>query len=179
MGRLFNNGNKENLNMKQQAVITGKKVYDIGYRVFLLQKSLELGFRKFNARNQVTNGEQQVIVQYEGKPEMVEAINSIIRAEHPPDAEVSDISFEKYVGYVISITDYMHVIQVEQLTKGIPAMISIDKKQDKMLEKMDHMETSITGGIIDLRMDLHSYLDRRLSVIEQDVRQIKTKSGLV
>jgi len=172
--------------MKQQAVITGKKVQDIGYRVFLLREALELGFRKFNARNQVKNGEQQVIVHYEGNPELVETFTSFIRTEYPPDADVSNISFAKFDGYVISITDYMHVIQVEQLTKGIPAIISIDKKQDQMLEKqdqmlgkMDRMETSITGEIHDLRTDLHSTLDRRLSVIEQDVQQIKTKIGLV
>jgi hypothetical protein len=185
--------------MKQQAVITGKKVHDVGYRVYLLQKALELGFRKFNARNQVKDGVQQIIVQYEGEPEIIDAYGAIIRTEHPPDAEISDISFGNYEGYVISITDYMHVIQVEQLSKGIPAIISIDKKQDKMLEKqdqmlgkqdlmlgrqdkmlqkMDGMETSITGEIHDLRTDLRSHLDQRLSVIEQDIQQIKTKIGL-
>ena len=108
----------------------------------------------------------------------------------------------------------MHLIQVEQLSKGIPAIISIDKKQDlmlgkqdqmldkqdqmldkqdqmldkqdqmlgkqdQMIQKMDHMETSITGEINDLRTDLRSYLDRKLSVMEQDIRQIKIKIGLM
>ena len=185
--------------MKMQAVITGKKVHDVGYRVFLLQKSLELGFQKFNARNQVYSGSQQVIVQFEGEPDIIDAFSSLIRSEHPAEADISDISFENYGGYVISITDYMHVIQIEQLSKGIPAIISIDKKQDRMLEKqdqmlgkqdqmlgkqdqmlqkMDRMETSITGEIHDLRTDIHSSLDRRLSGMEQDIQQIKTKIGL-
>lgn len=169
-----------------QAIITGKKVHDVGYRVFLLEKALELGFRNFNARNQVKNGEQQVIVQYEGEPEIIEAYGALIRAEYPSDAEISDISFANYEGYVISIADYMHVIQIQQLSKGIPAIISIDKKQDRMLEKqdqmlgkMDRMETSITGEIHDLRTDLKSYFDRKLSVMEQDIQQIKTKIGLL
>ena len=36
--------------MKMQAIITGKRVHGVGYRVFLLQSSLELGFWKFNAK---------------------------------------------------------------------------------------------------------------------------------
>jgi len=171
--------------MKQQAVISGKKVHDVGYRVFLLQKALELGLRKFNARNQTKNGEQQIVVQYEGEPDIIETFGSVILAEYPSDAEVSDISTGIYEGYVISISDFMHVIQVEQLSKGIPAIISIDKKQDKMLEKqdqvlrkMDRMETAVTGEIHDMRTDLHSHLDQRLSALEQDIQQIKTKIGL-
>lgn len=186
--------------MKMQAIIAGKKVHDVGYRVFLLEKALELGFRNFNARNQVKNGEQQVVVQYEGEPGIIDAYGAIIRAEYPPDAEVSDISFGTYEGYVISITDYLHVVQIQQLSKGIPAIISIDKKQDRMLDKqdqmlgkkdqmlekmdqmlgkMDRMEASVTGEIHDLRTDLRSSFDRKLSVIEQDIQQIKTKIGLM
>lgn len=172
--------------MKMQAIITGKKVHDIGYRVFLLQRSLELGFQRFNARNQVRNGDQQVIVQYAGEPEMVDAFSSVIREERPRDADVSDISFEPYEGYVVSITDYMHMIQIEQLSKGIPAVISIDKNQDKLLlkqdlvlQKMDRMDTSITSEIHDLRIDLRSHLDQKLSAMEQDIQQIKTKIGLI
>lgn len=52
-------------------------------------------------------------------------------------------------------------------------------KQDQMIHKMDHMETSITGEIKDLRTDLRSYLDRKFSVMEQDIQQIKIKIGLM
>ncbi|NLM28876.1 MAG: acylphosphatase [Methanomicrobiales archaeon] len=200
--------------MKMQAIITGRKVHDVGYRVFLLQRCLDLGFQKFRARNRVQDGAEQVVVQYEGDPGQVDAFNSIIREEHPPDADVSDIVFEQYEGYVIPAIDYIHIIQIEQLAKGIPAIISIDKiqgkmlekqdcmlekqdsmlekmdcmlekqdsmleKQDNMLEKMDQMEGSITSEIRDLRTDMCSHLDRRLSTMEADIQQIKAKIGLI
>ena len=185
--------------VKMQALITGNPVHGVGYRVFLLQKALGNGILKFNARNEMSNEKQQVIVQAEGEPAIIEEFCSILRRESPPDAIISDISFLEYAGYVIGIIDYMHLLQVEQLSKGIPAIISIDKKQDRMLETqglmlekqdrmlekqdvmirtMDHMETSITGEINDLRTDLRSYLDRKLSVMEHDIQQIKTKIGL-
>jgi hypothetical protein len=44
---------------------------------------------------------------------------------------------------------------------------------------MDHRETPITGKINDLRTDRRSYLDRKLSVMEQDIQQIKVKIGLI
>ena len=200
--------------MKMQASITGSPVHGVGYRVFLLKKALGYGIQRFDASNEVTYEKQQVVMRAEGEPSMIEAFSSCIRSESPPDAIVSDVSFQEYTGYVISIIDYMHLIQVEQLSKGIPAIISIDKKQDRMLDKqdqmlgkqdqmldkqdqmlnqqdqmlnkqdqmlqkMDHMETSITGEITDLRTDLRSYLDRKLSVMEEDIHQIKTKIGLV
>ena len=186
--------------MKTQAVITGSKLHDVGYRVFLLQKALDYGILRFNARNEVSHEKQQVIVRAEGEPAMIEEFCSFIRSEAPPDAIISDISFQEYTGYVTSIVDYMHLIQVEQLSKGIPAIISIDKKQDRMLDKqdqmlgkqdqmldkqdqmiqtLDHMETSITGEIKDLRTDLRSYLERKFSVMEQDIQQIKVKIGLM
>jgi len=172
--------------MKMQASITGSPVHGVGYRVFLLQKALDYGILRFNARNEVSHEKQQVIVRAEGEPAMIEEFCTFIRSEAPPDATISDISFQEYTGYVISIVDYMHLIQVEQLSKGIPAIISIDKKQDQMLGKqdqmiqtLDHMESSITGEIKDLRTDLRSYLERKFSVMEQDIQQIKVKIGLM
>ncbi|MFA7562512.1 MAG: acylphosphatase [Methanoculleus sp.] len=165
--------------MKMQAIITGRRVHGVGYRVFLLQRALETGFQKFSARNRVLNGTEQVVVQYEGEPEQVDALGSIIREEYPRDADISGIVFEPYEGYVVSVTDYMHVIQIEQLSKGIPAVISIDRKQDQILLKMDRMEISVTGEIHDLRTDMRSYIDRRLSMMEQDIQQIKAKIGLI
>jgi len=179
--------------MKTQAVITGSKVHDVGYRIFLLQKALRFGLLRFDASNEVIRGMSQVVVLAEGEPAIIEAFCSCIRSEYPPDAIVSDVSFEEYSGYIISLDNYQHLIQVEQMNKGVHAIISIDKKQDRMLDKqdqmlgkqdqmiqtLDHMGSSITGEIKDLRTDLRSYLDRKFSVMEQDIQQIKIKIGLM
>ena len=172
--------------MKTQAVITGSKVHDVGYRTFLLQKALRYGLLQFDASNEVIRGMSQVVVRAEGEPAIIEAFSSCIRSEYPPDAIVTDVSFEEYSGYIMSINNYLHLIQVEQMNKGIHAIISIDNKQDRMLGKqdqmiqtLDHMETSITGEIKDLRTDLRSYLDRKFTVMEQDIQQIKIKICLM
>lgn len=52
-------------------------------------------------------------MQYEGEPERVDALNSIIQEEHPPDSDISDVAFEPYEEYIVSVTDCLHVIQIE------------------------------------------------------------------
>ncbi|MDW7726725.1 MAG: hypothetical protein SCH70_06350 [Candidatus Methanoperedens sp.] len=113
-------------------------------------------------------------------------------SNYPENANVSDMAFEDYQGYVMNIVDYMHLIQVEQLSKGIPAILSIDKKQDKMLEKQDETiaeikqvsikidqgKEEIVSEIKSLRDDFRSRFDSRLERIEIDLAEIKVKVGI-
>ncbi len=164
--------------MKLKTKITGIRVHEVGYRVFLLRKALELGMERFNAYNTKENGSQVLVAFLEGDKDQIAAFQEFARENKPENAEVSDRIFEEYEGYVISIVDYMHLIQVEQLSKGIPAILSIDRKQDKMLEKLNETKTEIVGEIRELRWDLKSYLDEKLIHIESDIAQIKAKIGL-
>ncbi|MDP3105691.1 MAG: acylphosphatase [Candidatus Methanoperedens sp.] len=164
--------------MKLKTKITGIMVHEVGYRVFLLRKALELGVERFNAYNTKENGSQVLVAFLDGDKDQIAAFQEFARENTPENADVSDRIFEEYEGYVISIVDYMHLIQVEQLSKGIPAILSIDRKQDKMLEKLDETKTEIVGEIRELRWDLKSYLDEKLIHIESDVAQIKAKIGL-
>ncbi len=106
--------------MKMQAVITGRRVHGVGYRVFLLQRSLELGFQRFSARSRVQNGAEQVVVQYEGEPGQVDAFGSIIREERTPGVDIEDVAFEAYEGHVVPVADYMHLLMIEQLSGIAP-----------------------------------------------------------
>jgi acylphosphatase len=171
--------------MKIKTKIIGNKVHDVGYRVFLLRKALELGIERFNAYNTKENGVQVLISFLDGDNDQILTFQDQVQNDKPENAEVSDIIFEDYVGYVIGIVDYMHLIQVEQLSKGIPAILSIDRKQDRKLEKQDQMlekqdqtRTEISSEIRELRWDLRSYLDEKLLKIENDIFQIKAKIGL-
>jgi len=125
--------------VKLRTKITGSKVHEVGYGVFLLRKALELGVERFNAYNMKEDGSQVLVALFDGDKDQIAAFQEFVRENKPEDAEVSDRVFENYEGYVIGIVDYMHLIQVEQLSKGVPAILSIDRKQDKMLEKQDNM----------------------------------------
>jgi acylphosphatase len=142
--------------MKLKTKITGSKVHAVGYRVFLLRKALELGMERFNAYNVKENKNQVLIALLEGSEEQITAFVDFAKLNKPESAEVMDVTFEDYKGYVMGVSDYMHFIQVEQLSKGIPAILSIDSKQDKMLEKLDETKKEVAGEIRDLRWDLKS-----------------------
>jgi acylphosphatase len=185
--------------MKLRVRIGGSKVHGVGYRVILLRKAMELGADKFNALNSEEDGLQVVTAFIEGSEDTVEEFSQAVRSHQPAGAEVSEISFYEYGGHIIAIDAYMHLVQVEQLDKGISALFRIDQKQDKMLEKQDKMlekqdkmlekqdrmlekqdETreDIVNEIRSLRGDLKISLDDRFARIEADIDQIKAKIGL-
>ncbi len=80
-----------------------------------------------------------VVALIEGDEGQLKGFRSFVEESRPESSEVSSILFEEYHGYVMSVEDFMHVSMVEQLNKGIPALLRIDRKQDKMLEKQDKM----------------------------------------
>ena len=78
-----------------------------------------------------------VVALIEGDEGQLKGFRSFVEESRPEGSEVSSTLFEEYQGYVMSVEDFMHVSMVEQLNKGIPALLRIDRKQDKMLEKQD------------------------------------------
>jgi hypothetical protein len=125
--------------MKLKTKISDHKIHEVGYRVFLLHKAIELGSQQFSAYNRFEGGLQMVVALIEGDEEQLDLFKSFAKGKKPENAEVSDISFEEFQGYVMSVDNFMHVSMVEQLNKGIPALLRIDKKQDTMLDKQDKM----------------------------------------
>jgi acylphosphatase len=131
---------------KAKIIITGNKIHEIGYRVFLLTNALNLGIGKFHAYNTKIKNMQGVIVLVEDSKEIINDFFDQVKENIPDDAILSDIVIENFTGNVMDIDRYLHLIQVEQLNKGIPAILDIRdntkillEKQDSMLEKQDSM----------------------------------------
>ncbi len=185
--------------MKLKGKVLGTKVHDVGYRVFLMRRAMELGIERFSALNIIENGLQAVIFYAEASDDTLMTFQSFVDQNHPEHAEVSDITFEDYSGHVMGILDYLHLFQAEQLSKGIPAILDIKdntqkmlekqdmmlekqdvmiEKQDVMIEKLDDTRKEITGEIREMRGDLRSYLDNRFMKVEHDITEIKAKIGL-
>ncbi len=173
---------------KIKGKITGERVHEVGYRVMLLRKALELGIERFNAFN-TREGPQQVILLYvEADEETLVEFQKYAESNFPENALISNIVFEGYQGYVMGIADYMHLIQVEQLSKGIPAILSIDRKQDKMLEKQDKMlekqdtmldlqkETIVTIKIEGqkTRESISTHISQDIAELRQEILQVKS-----
>jgi hypothetical protein len=66
---------------------------------------------------------------------------------------------------VINILDYMHRVQVEQLDKGIPAILSKQSSQEKMLD----IQKQTNKEIQTLRYDLKTVMNERFHKIEHEL----------
>lgn len=126
--------------IKNKIIIQGPKVHEVGYRIFLLNRALTSGLTGFSAYNQTSpENLQQIEIYIEGETDAVEDFVTGLDVNIPAHAVVDKISIEPYNRRVINIVDYMHLIQVEQLDKGIPAILGIQSSQEKMLDKQDLM----------------------------------------
>jgi|WetSurMetagenome_2_1015567.scaffolds.fasta_scaffold56952_3 acylphosphatase len=125
--------------MKLKAIVKGKRVHEVGYRFFLFTRAMELGCERFFAKNQSDGGNQVLLAFIEGDEQQLAEFKMFAQNESPEGADVADIAFEDYSGPIMSLDAFMHYFSADQLNKGIPALLRIDRKQDKMLEKQDMM----------------------------------------
>ena len=182
--------------MKLRAKITGDKVHEVGYRVSLLEMAQDLGLSGFEAQNRKEDGCQVVLIFMEGDEDQIAEFKGFIEKERPDGAEVSAVVFEDYQGCVMDIDRFSQRTNTKQLNKGINALLSIDQKQDKILEKLDETKVDIvheiresrdaivdkleeTGGFITSEIrGQKSSINQRFDRIEDDISRIKTKIGL-
>ena len=125
--------------MKLKVIIEGGKVHEVGYRFFLFTRALELGCNGFYAKNEIVGNSKLVMAFIEGDENQLIEFKNFVRNTKPESADVKAIAFEDYSGSIMSLDAFMHYFTADQLNKGIPAILRIDKKQDKMLEKQDIM----------------------------------------
>jgi len=182
--------------MKLKLVIEGPQVQDVGYRFFLMEKAKGLsGFDAFN------EGESLVVL-LEGEEGSVRRFVEMAKEEAPPPAKVSLIRTEDYDGPVTSLREFREQFNTEQLVKI--AVTGVEMKGDIKEMKVDIKEMKgdmkemkgdikeIKGDvkevlvkqdetiheIRELRVDLKSWMDERLTKLEKDVGLIKQKMGL-
>jgi acylphosphatase len=124
---------------KIKVKITGSKVHDVGYRVFLVNKALSFGVNNFNTFNTYINDTQTIIAIIEGDVETVEDFKNFVTAFMPKGSIVENISFEEYKNTVPPIERVMQAFQMEQWGKGIPILLQMLDKQDQTLGKQDQM----------------------------------------
>jgi acylphosphatase len=115
--------------MKVQARITGGKVHEVGYRLHLLTKAIELGCRRFFARNQLEDGRQLLLALIEGDEFQIEEFKRFAKTSRPEGALVETVAFEDYQGPVMSVDRYLHYFIADQLNTGITALLRNGRKE--------------------------------------------------
>src|SRR5512137_1840644 len=86
--------------MKLKIIITGSRVHDVGYRVFLMKHAMNLALPGLSTYNWDENGQQEVIALVEGDETRIAAFRQMVEKNKPEFAEITKVTFEDYDGEV-------------------------------------------------------------------------------
>lgn len=158
--------------MELKITITGPKVHDVGYRVFLLKHAMNLALPGLSTYNwEEMKGQQQVIVLLEGDEARIKAFLQLVEKTKPEMAEVSKVTFEDYDGDVGRASEVAMFCTFVQLDKAIPLLLKI---QDN---------TSVTPQILEeikgVREDIQPGYASSFRQMQADIHAIKERLGMV
>jgi acylphosphatase len=171
--------------MKIKFIIQGENVHEVGYRVFLFNNAFNYGISKFNAFNANKN---QVFAFAEGDEETLNNYVGFCKENKPEGAIVENILTEAYNGEIGDTQTFATILTLEQLNKGVPAILEIkgdikEMKGDIKEMKGDVKQVLVKQGetiheIRNLRSDMKLYLDTKFEEVFFEIGRIKEKIGL-
>jgi acylphosphatase len=143
--------------VKAKITIKGRRVQDVGYRLFLLSKAHSLkGF-------EASIVGEELIVLVEGDENIVDRFVQIVKTEKPPSADVSEVVVEGYGGEVMDVKEYREQLSLEQLVKI--ATVGVEMRDDikemkgdikTMLKKQDETLAEIRATRNELREEIRA-----------------------
>ena len=130
------------MTIKEEIIIEGPCVHDVGYRVHLLNYAMSHRLVRFFAFNQEDAGTQSVIIQVEDTEERIAAFLEFLEISRPARAQVSRITKTPYEGEVPPLDEFRKNLNSEQLTKGINAILDIRESNKEINASIKEINTS-------------------------------------
>jgi acylphosphatase len=167
--------------MKLKIKIAGRKVHDVGYRVFLLRHAMNLGLSGLSTYNWEEDGQQEVIALVEGDEARIKAFLQTVEKNNPELAEVSEVTFEDYDGDVGRTSEVAMLCSFVQLDKAIPLLLDMRddlqavRKNTDVIPQVKANTDAIIEEIKGLRDDIQPGNTRQM---QSDVRAIKERLGM-
>ena len=173
--------------MKLKIKITGPKVHDVGYRVFLLKNAMNLALPGLSTYNWEENGQQEVIALVEGDEARIAPFLQTIEKNKPVLAEVSKVTSEPYDGDVGRTIEMAMLCSFVQLDKAIPLLLKIQEntavipqisEDIKAVRKNTDTIPQVLEEIKGLREDIQPGYGMHFRQVQSDVRAIKERLGM-
>ena len=182
--------------MKLKIKITGPKVHDVGYRVFLLKHAMNTALSGLSTYNWDEDGQQEVIALVKGDEARIKAFLKVVEKNKPELAEVSKVTSEPYDGEVGRTSEVAMFCSFVQLDKAIPLLLDMrddikemkgdikevkgDIKEVKDDIKAVRKTTDTTlEEIKGLREDIHPGYGMSMQQVQADIRAIKERLGML
>ena len=177
--------------MKLKVKITGPKVHDVGYRVFLLRHAMNLALPGLSTYNWEESGQQEVVALVEGDEARITAFLQTVEKKKPELAEVSNVTFEDYDGDVGRASEVAIFCSFVQLDKAIPLLLDMRddlkavRKNTDMIPQISEDIKAVrktTGATLDeikgMREDIQPGYAMQFRQMRADVRAIKDRLGM-
>jgi acylphosphatase len=173
--------------MKLKVKITGPKVHDVGYRVFLLKNAMNLALPGLSTYNWEENGQQEVIALVEGDEARIAPFLQAIEKNKPELAEVSKVTSEPYDGDVGRTIEMAMLCSFVQLDKAIPLLLKIQEntavipqisEDIKAVRKNTDTIPQVLEEIKGMREDIQPGYGMHFRQVQSDVRAIKERLGM-
>jgi acylphosphatase len=167
--------------MKLKIKITGPKVHDVGYRVFLLKNAMNTALPGLSTYNWEEDGQREVIALVEGDEARIKVFLKTIEKNKPELAEVSKVTSEPYDGDVGRTSEVAMLCSFVQLDKAIPLLLDMrdDMKEMKGDMKAVRKTTEATlEEIKGMREDIQPGYGMTLRQVQSDIRAIKERLGM-
>ena len=182
--------------MKLKIKVTGPKVHDVGYRVFMLKHAMNVALPGLSTYNWDEDGQQEVIALVEGDEARIKAFQKAIEKSKPELAEVSKITSEPYDSEVGRTSEVAMLCSFVQLDKAIPLLLDMrdDLKEMKSDIKAVRKTTEATleetkairkttdtalEEIKGLREDIQPGYSTSFRQMQADIKAIKGQIGMV
>ena len=155
-------GERGKMSVKRRILIKGKRVHNVGYRPYLMEKAQELKIPYFHAKNVKDKEDEKQVVDARvgGEEGRIDNFLIFIHENWPEHAEIESITVEEkeYEEDIMSIEDFSRVLSASQLSKIVQTglgMFEMQKqalgKHDQTLEKQDETTVSIRSGVDEMR----------------------------
>lgn len=162
--------------MKIKITIIGPRVHDVGYRVFLMKRAMNLALPGLSTYNWEENGQQEVIALVEGDEARIAAFRQMVEKNKPELAEVSKVTFEDYKGEVGRTSEVAMFCSFVQLDKAIPLLLDMRDDLKEMKSDMKAVRKN-TDAIPQVLEDLPGYASN-FRQMQADIRSIKERLGM-
>lgn len=129
--------------MKLQITISGPKVHDVGYRLFLMNEALAAGIRMFEAYNIEGENGQKVMILLDGGDGEVQAFEKAAKIKHPAKAVVSVVASESFGGQVMRVGEFAQIFAAIQLGRTIPLLTEMNDEIKTIKEDVKELKWSV------------------------------------
>jgi acylphosphatase len=118
---------------KVKITITGRKVHNVGYRLYLLDEAEGRFIPHFDARNVKIKGKQVVVAIAGGDEETVMDFVEYVKSAPHESASVSSIEVEGYDGNIRTTDSFRNSFSTHQLFKIANIGVKMLEKQDETI----------------------------------------------